>query len=79
MLPSSGDSFPHLIKKRRLQLGFVTYLLNYLRIIKFIQPNHSNVYHHQFCIKFQKESQKLYITHDMEGFHMLQEYGVWWV
>ena len=29
MLLSSGDSFPHLIKKRRSQLGFVTYLLNY--------------------------------------------------
>jgi hypothetical protein len=27
-----GDSFPHLIQKRRSQLGFVTYLLNYLRI-----------------------------------------------
>jgi hypothetical protein len=28
----SGDSFPHLIQKRRSQLGFVTYLLNYPRI-----------------------------------------------
>jgi NADH:ubiquinone oxidoreductase subunit 2 (subunit N) len=28
MLLSSGDSFPHLIQKRRSQLGFVTYLLN---------------------------------------------------
>ena len=28
MLPMCGDSFPHLIQKRRLQLGFVTYLLN---------------------------------------------------
>ena len=28
---SSGDSFPHLIQKRRSQLGFVTYLLNYPR------------------------------------------------
>ena len=33
MLLSSGDSFPHLIKKRRPQLGFVTYLLNYPRTI----------------------------------------------
>jgi hypothetical protein len=32
VLLSSGDSFPHLIQKRRSQLGFVTYLLNYLRI-----------------------------------------------
>jgi len=32
VLPSSGDSFPHLIQKRRWQLGFVTYLLTYLRI-----------------------------------------------
>ena len=30
---SSGDNFPHLIQKRRSQLGFVTYLLNYPRII----------------------------------------------
>jgi len=33
VLLSSGDSFPHLIQKRRSQLGFVTYLLNYLRIL----------------------------------------------
>jgi hypothetical protein len=32
MLLSSGVSFPHLILKRRPQLGFVTYLLNYPRI-----------------------------------------------
>jgi len=32
VLLSSGDSFPHLIQKRRSQIGFVTYLLNYLRI-----------------------------------------------
>jgi len=32
VLLSSGDSFPHLIQKRRSQLGFVTYLLNYPRI-----------------------------------------------
>jgi hypothetical protein len=32
LLPSSGDSFLHLIKKRRSHLGFVTYLLTYLRI-----------------------------------------------
>ena len=31
MLLSSGDNFPHLIQKRRSQLGFVTYLLNYPR------------------------------------------------
>jgi len=30
VLLSSGDSFRHLIQKRRSQLGFVTYLLNYL-------------------------------------------------
>ena len=35
MLLSSGDSFPHLIQKRRSQLGFVTYLLNYLRISRY--------------------------------------------
>jgi hypothetical protein len=29
MLLSSGDSFPDLIQKRRTQLGFVTYILNY--------------------------------------------------
>jgi len=29
VLLSSGDNFPHLIQKRRSQLGFVTYLLNY--------------------------------------------------
>jgi hypothetical protein len=34
VLLSSGDSFPHLIQKRSSQLGFVTYLLNYPRIIK---------------------------------------------
>jgi hypothetical protein len=32
VLLSSGDSFPHLIQKPRSQLGFVIYLLNYLRI-----------------------------------------------
>ena len=47
MLLSSGDNFPHLIQKRRSQLGFVTDLLNYplilngdnfdlVKIIKFI-------------------------------------------
>jgi len=30
VLPSSGDSFPHLIQKRGLQLGFVTHLLTFL-------------------------------------------------
>ena len=35
MLLSSGDNFPHLIKKRRSQLGFVTYLLNYPRISRY--------------------------------------------
>jgi hypothetical protein len=39
MLLSSGDSFPHLIQKRRLQLGFVTYLLNCPRIIVFCIPD----------------------------------------
>jgi hypothetical protein len=34
VLLSSGDSFPHLIQKPSLQLGFVTYLLNYLRICR---------------------------------------------
>jgi hypothetical protein len=32
VLPSGDDSFPKLIKKRRSQLGFVTYLLAYLRM-----------------------------------------------
>jgi len=32
VLLSSGDNFLHLIQKRRSQLGFVTYLLNYPRI-----------------------------------------------
>jgi hypothetical protein len=36
VLPSSGDSFPHLIQKGRPQLGFVTYLLTYLRICAYI-------------------------------------------
>jgi len=36
VLLSSGDNFPHLIQKRRSQLGFVTYLLNYPRI--FMSP-----------------------------------------
>ena len=34
MLLSSGDNFPHLFQKRRSQLGFVTYLLNYPRTFK---------------------------------------------
>jgi len=33
VLLSSGDNFPHLIQKRRSQLGFVTYLLNYPRMM----------------------------------------------
>jgi len=36
VLPSSGDSFPHLIKKRESQLGFVTNLLTYLRINTYV-------------------------------------------
>jgi hypothetical protein len=39
VLLSSGDSFRHLIQKPRSQLGFVTYLLNYLRI-KNSEPLH---------------------------------------
>jgi len=35
VLPSSGDSFPHLIQKRGSQLGFVTHLLTYLRTMDF--------------------------------------------
>jgi len=35
MLLSSSDNFPHLIQKRRSQLGFVTYLLNYPRNVNF--------------------------------------------
>ena len=35
MLLSSGDNFPHLIQKRRSQLGFVTYLLNFPRIFRY--------------------------------------------
>ena len=37
MLLSSGDNFPHLIQKRRSQLGFVTYLLNYPRITRAVE------------------------------------------
>jgi hypothetical protein len=44
VLPSSGDSFPHLIQKRRSQLGFVTYLLNYLRRLKI----------HSLCYEIEK-------------------------
>jgi hypothetical protein len=33
VLLSSGDSFLHLIQKRKSQLGFVTYLLNYPRTV----------------------------------------------
>jgi hypothetical protein len=36
VLLSSGDSFPHLIQKRRSQLGIVIYLLNCPLI--FIDP-----------------------------------------
>jgi hypothetical protein len=44
MLPSSSDNFPHLIQKRRSQLGFVAYLLTYLHInvphiLKFFNTN----------------------------------------
>jgi hypothetical protein len=38
MLLSSGDSFPHLIKKSMSKLGFVTYLLNYPRT-KALKPD----------------------------------------
>jgi hypothetical protein len=41
VLLSSGDSFPHLIQKPRSQLGFVTYLLNYLRIRTTVVNVHS--------------------------------------
>ena len=36
VLPSSGDSFPHLIQKRRWQMGFVTHLLTFLRIFDMV-------------------------------------------
>jgi hypothetical protein len=42
MLLSSGDRFPHLIQKPRSQLGFVTYLLNYLHILFTSTPRSSN-------------------------------------
>ena len=53
MLLSSGDNFPHLIQKRRSQLGFVTYLLNYprknaetdLSLIKFGTTEVTNFVH----------------------------------
>ena len=35
-MPSSSDSFPHLIQKRMLQLGFVTHLLTYPRSISVL-------------------------------------------
>ena len=37
MLLPSGDNFPQLIQKRRSQLGFVTYLLNYPRTTSMIR------------------------------------------
>ena len=37
MLLSSGNNFPHLIQKRRSQLGFVTYLLNYPRRFRRVE------------------------------------------
>jgi hypothetical protein len=45
VLLTSGDSFPHLIQKRRSQLGFVAYLLNYPRRT----PHVSDIFsvHHQ--------------------------------
>ena len=49
MLLSSGDSFPHLIQKCRSQLGFVTYLLNYPRIMQLTTELHVSTLqgHHQ--------------------------------
>jgi hypothetical protein len=41
---SNGDSFPHLIQKRRSQLGFVTYLLNYLRIYSCKVGNTNSIF-----------------------------------
>ena len=46
MLPTSIDSFPHLIKKHRSQLGFVTYFLTYPRtyIHTLIKPSKLQFY-----------------------------------
>jgi len=44
VLLSSGDNFPHLIQKRRSQLGFVTYILNYPRI--------NNKFSHEWSRKY---------------------------
>jgi hypothetical protein len=41
------DSFPHLIQKRRSQLGFVTYLLNYPRTL-FQTCGYISPYFHLF-------------------------------
>jgi len=51
VLLSSGDSFPHLIQKRRSQIGFVTYLLNYLRICCVMIAVHSFL-HWRSCILY---------------------------
>jgi len=65
VLPSSGDSFPHLIKKRGSQLGFLTYLLTYLRTYSLEQTDgiikeklKKLIYFSQSCAGFDKESQR---------------------
>jgi len=37
VLPTSTDSFPHLIQKRKSQLGFATYLLTYPRTLMLLK------------------------------------------
>jgi len=64
VLLSSSDYFPHLIQKRRSQLGFVTYLLNYPRSFhyKFFYRIRRQ---HPFCILLTQSlegSQKLNIS-----------------
>jgi hypothetical protein len=54
VLLSSGDSFPHLIQKPRSQLGFVTYLLNYLRtffLYTYVLSGNMSAHHFLNCVR----------------------------
>ena len=72
MLLSSGDNFPHLIKKRRSQLGFVTYLLNYPRTYIDLPTSASQTFtvnwilrFHWLCIGYEYLSKSRLIEHSL--------------
>jgi hypothetical protein len=63
VLLSSGQSFPHLIQKRRSQLGFVAYLLNYPRTCPSAYPYYNCCTKHYFLFHYHRSAHFLLQSH----------------